>query len=91
MYRHSTITKDAQGNLTEGFIVSKESARALKAQGIPGLVAITESKRVNHPSPAVMQKALDNMGINATDFYTMCESIKAESGEPETDSESTAE
>lgn len=84
MYKHTTIIKDNGGKLVESFIVAKESARTLKAQGIPGLVAITESKRVNHPSPAVMQKALENMGVDLTSFYTMCENLKAESGEPDT-------
>lgn len=78
MYKHTTIVKNAEGNLVESFIVAKESARTLKAQNIPGLVAITDSRRVNHPSPAVMQSALQNMGVDATSFYTMCETIKAE-------------
>lgn len=91
MNKHVVIMKNEKGELGEGFIITKDSARTLKSKNIPGLVAITETKRVNHPSPAVMVAALENLGVDLTNFYTVCETIKAEQTEPETTEDENAE
>lgn len=77
MKKHLVIMKNENGELVEGFIVTEDSARTLKSKNIPGLVAITNSSRVNHPSPAVMVDALKQLGVDLTNFYTICENIKA--------------
>lgn len=84
MKKHNVIMKNAAGELVQTFIISPDSARTLKTRNVPGLVAITESSRVNHPSPAVMCAALAALNVDLTDFYTMAETLK---NAPETDTD----
>lgn len=92
MRRHDIITKDATtGALVESFIVSEKSARTLKAANIPGLIAITNSARCTHPSPAIMCAALASMGVDLAKFYGACETIRASEDAPTEDEDESGE
>lgn len=91
MKKHTIIVRAENGDLTENFIITKDSARTLKAANIPGLVAITSSARVSHPSPAIMVKALLELGVDVGSFYTTCEVLKGRETETTTETDGETE
>lgn len=81
MKKHFVVMRTENG-LVEGVVFSELSGRELKKSN-PNILTVISSERVPHPSPELLVKALNTMGVDVAKMYRTCYELSLEQAAPD--------